>query len=97
MYSIRCDGNAQKNILICIIISPKFAKAIFTNFINVIKEAEIMAKGPEKNTKNKALHTKLLNRKKAKLQAEKKESALRLKALVAKMNAKKNTDGSDII
>ena len=32
-----------------------------------------MAKGPEKNTKNKALHTKLLNRKKAKLQEEKKE------------------------
>ena len=31
-----------------------------------------MAKGPEKNTKNKALHTKLLNRKKAKLQEEKK-------------------------
>jgi hypothetical protein len=49
-----------------------------------------MAKGPEKNTKNKALHTKLLNRKKAKLQDEKKAQALRLKALVAKMNAKKN-------
>lgn len=45
-----------------------------------------MAKGPEKNTKNKALHTKLLNRKKAKIQEEKKEKALRLKALVAKMN-----------
>ena len=45
-----------------------------------------MAKGPEKNTKNKALHTKLLNRKKAKLQEEKKEKALRLKALVTKMN-----------
>ena len=49
-----------------------------------------MAKGPEKNTKNKALHTKLLNRKNAKLQQEKKEKALRLKALVAKMNQKKN-------
>jgi len=49
-----------------------------------------MAKGPEKNTKNKALHTKLLNRKKAKLQEEKKAQALRLKALVAKMNAMKN-------
>lgn len=48
-----------------------------------------MAKGPEKNTKNKALHTKLLNRKKAKLQEEKKEKALRLKTLVAKMNHKK--------
>ena len=45
-----------------------------------------MAKGPEKNTKNKALHTKLLNRKKAKLQEEKREKTLRMKALVAKMN-----------
>jgi len=53
-----------------------------------------MAKGPEKNTKNKALHTKLLNKKKAKLQAEKKERALRLKALVAKMNEKKNNGES---
>ncbi|MDI6032587.1 hypothetical protein QLS91_05820 [Flavobacterium sp. LB2P84] len=56
-----------------------------------------MAKGPEKNTKNKALHTKLLNRKKAKLQEEKKEKALRLKALVTKMNQKKNSDESDSI
>ncbi|MEZ0129250.1 hypothetical protein AB9T88_05495 [Flavobacterium sp. LBUM151] len=56
-----------------------------------------MAKGPEKNTKNKALHTKLLNRKKAKVQAEKKAQALRLKALVAKMNEKKNSDKSDVI
>lgn len=54
-----------------------------------------MAKGPEKNTKNKVLHTKLLNRKKAKLQEEKKEKALRLKALVAKMNQKKNSNESD--
>ena len=54
-----------------------------------------MAKGSEKNTKNKALHTKLLNRKKAKLQEEKKESALRLKALVAKMNEKKNSGDSN--
>ncbi|MDX6190321.1 hypothetical protein SGQ83_13250 [Flavobacterium sp. Fl-318] len=53
---------------------------------------EIMAKGPEKNTKNKALHTKLLNRKKAKLQEEKRERALRLKELVAKMNQKKKDD-----
>jgi hypothetical protein len=52
----------------------------------------IMPKGPEKNTKNKALHTKLLNRKKAKLQEEKKEKAARLKALVTKMNQKKDTD-----
>ena len=56
-----------------------------------------MAKGPEKNIKNKALHTKLLNRKKAKLQEEKKEKALRLKALVAKMNQKKNSNESDVI
>jgi hypothetical protein len=54
-----------------------------------------MPKGPEKNTKNKALHTKLLNRKKAKLQEEKKEKAARLKALVSKMNQKKNTDESE--
>ena len=54
-----------------------------------------MPKGPEKNTKNKALHTKLLNRKKAKLQEEKKEKALRLKALVAKMNMQKNSDDSN--
>lgn len=54
-----------------------------------------MAKGPEKNTKNKALHTKLLNRKKAKIQEENREKALRLKALVAKMNQKKNSNESD--
>jgi hypothetical protein len=54
-----------------------------------------MGKGPEKNTKNKALHTKLLNRKKAKIQEEKKEKALRLKALVAKMNQKENSNESD--
>jgi hypothetical protein len=51
-----------------------------------------MAKGPEKNTKNKALHTKLLNRKKAKLQEEKKEKAIRLKALVTKINQKNSSD-----
>lgn len=56
-----------------------------------------MAKGPEKNTKNKALHTKLLNRKKAKLQEKKKEKALRLKALVAKINQQKNNSESDAI
>ncbi len=56
-----------------------------------------MAKGPEKNTNNRALHTKLLNRKKAKVQEEKKEKALRLKALVTKMNQKKNSNESDII
>jgi hypothetical protein len=51
-----------------------------------------MPKGPEKNTKNKALHTKLLHQKKAKLQEEKKAKALRLKALVAKMNQQNNND-----
>ena len=54
-----------------------------------------MPKGPEKNTKNKALHTKLLNRKKTKLQEEKKEKAARLKALLIKMNQQKKSDGSD--
>jgi hypothetical protein len=49
-----------------------------------------MPKGPEKNTKNKALHTKLLNQKKAKLQEDKKEKTTRLKALVTKMNQKKD-------
>ena len=48
-----------------------------------------MPKGPEKNTKNKALHTKLLNRKKTKLQEEKKEKVARLKALLIKMNQQK--------
>lgn len=56
-----------------------------------------MPKGSEKNTKNKALHTKLLNRKKVKLQEEKKEKALRLKALVTKMNQKKESNESDSI
>lgn len=56
-----------------------------------------MAKGPEKNTKNKALHTKLLNRKKTKLQEEKAAKASRLKALVTKMNQKKSNDESDEI
>ena len=56
-----------------------------------------MAKGPEKNTKNKALHTKLLTRKKIKFQEEKKEKAARLKALVTKMNQKKSGDESDAI
>ncbi|WP_016988383.1 hypothetical protein [Flavobacterium sp. ACAM 123] len=51
-----------------------------------------MAKGPEKNTKNKALHSKLLNRKNTKLQEEKKAKALRLKALVERMNQQKNKE-----
>ena len=47
-----------------------------------------MAKGPEKNTKNKALHTKLLHQKNAKILKEKKEKAARLKALVTKLTFK---------
>ena len=54
-----------------------------------------MAKGSEKNTKNKALHTKLLNRKKAKLQEEKAAKAARLKALVTKMNQQNKKDESN--
>lgn len=55
-----------------------------------------MAKGPQKYSKNKALHTKLLNRKKAKIQEEKKERALQLKAIIAKMNQQKKDNESDI-
>ena len=71
-----------------------FVNNLIRAFVYICKHKllQTMAKGPEKNTKNKALHTKLLNRKKAKLQEEKKEKALRLKALVTKMNQKKNSD-----
>lgn len=48
-----------------------------------------MAKDPEKKHKKKALHTKLLNRKNAKIAQKKKEKAVRLKALVSKMNQQK--------
>ena len=41
-------------------------------------------KGREKNTKNKAKHTKLLNRKKKKLKTEKELRAERLKTIVKK-------------
>ncbi|MBS7256665.1 hypothetical protein [Flavobacterium branchiicola] len=54
-----------------------------------------MGKGPEKNTKNKALHTKLLNRKKAKIREEKEEQKKRLKALVAKINEQKKNDQAE--
>jgi len=54
-----------------------------------------MAKGPQKDSKNKALHTKLLNRKKAKIQEEKKERALQLKAIITKMNQQKKDSESD--
>ncbi|PZW40623.1 MULTISPECIES: hypothetical protein [Mesonia] len=49
-----------------------------------------MAKsGSEKNTKNKAKHTKLMNRKKNKLRQEKADRKARLKELTAKMKEKK--------
>ncbi|WP_432672175.1 hypothetical protein [Flavobacterium sp. SM2513] len=54
-----------------------------------------MTKGPEKNTKNKALHTKLLNRKNAKIAQEKRDKAARLKALVTKMNERKSAEDSN--
>ncbi|WP_299436265.1 hypothetical protein [uncultured Aquimarina sp.] len=44
-------------------------------------------KGREKNTQNKAKHTKLMNRKKNKLRKEKELRAERLKAIVKKANA----------
>ncbi len=48
-----------------------------------------MAKtGQEKNTKNKAKHTKLLNRKKNKIKKEKTLRKERLKAIVKKANKK---------
>lgn len=54
-----------------------------------------MAKGPQKDSKNKALHTKLLKRKKAKIQEEKKERAVRLKEIITKMNQQKKDNESD--
>ncbi|WP_452598173.1 hypothetical protein [Pontimicrobium sp. MEBiC01747] len=46
-----------------------------------------MAKrGQEKNTKNKAKHTKLMNRKKNKLRNEKATREQRLKAIIKKAN-----------
>ena len=47
-------------------------------------------KGQEKNTKNKAKHTKLLNRKKNKLKTEKELRAERLKAIVQKAKKQSN-------
>lgn len=43
--------------------------------------------GKEKNTKNKAKHSKLMARKKNKLKKEKATSAQRKKALIQKFNA----------
>lgn len=47
-------------------------------------------KGKEKNTANKAKHTKLLNRKKDKLKKEKELRKERLKAIVKKGKEKHN-------
>ncbi len=49
-------------------------------------------KGQEKNTKNKAKHTKLMNRKKNKLVKEKKLRDARLKAIVRKTNENSNNN-----
>ncbi len=43
-------------------------------------------KGHPKNTKNKALHSKLMSRKKSKQREEKVKRALRLKELTRKIN-----------
>ena len=57
---------------------------------NLSLKKNAMAKsGSEKNTKNKAKHTKLMNRKKNKIRQEKENRKARLKELVAKMNDKK--------
>ncbi|WP_283640672.1 MULTISPECIES: hypothetical protein [Mesonia] len=49
-----------------------------------------MAKsGAQKNTKNKAKHSKLMARKKNKLRQEKENRKAKLKELAAKMNAQK--------
>ncbi len=52
-------------------------------------------KGKEKNTQNKAKHTKLMNRKKNKIRKEKEARAARLKALVQKINQQDDTKTSE--
>jgi hypothetical protein len=47
-------------------------------------------KGAEKNTKNKAKHSKLMARKKNKLKTKENLRKEHLKAIVAKANAQKN-------
>jgi hypothetical protein len=74
--------------------TPKLLVSVSLYLQKQVKQ-DIMAKGPEKNTKNKALHTKLLKKKKAKIQEEKQAHKARLKALVAKMNEKKNGEGME--
>ncbi|CAM4159288.1 hypothetical protein GIHI108528_07385 [Gillisia hiemivivida] len=54
--------------------------------------AEMAKKGAQKNTQNKAKHTKLINRKKNKLRKEKEAHKERLKAIVNKAKEQKNND-----
>mgnify|MGYP003117340783 CR=1 FL=1 len=49
-------------------------------------------KGVQKNTQNKAKHTKLLNRKKNKLHKEKDAYKERLKAIINKAKEQQNKD-----
>lgn len=49
-----------------------------------------MKVGREKNTKNKAKHTNLLNRKKNKLKVEKERRTMRLKEIIKLSKAIKN-------
>ncbi|GAA4237380.1 hypothetical protein GCM10022291_24050 [Postechiella marina] len=52
-----------------------------------------MAKtGREKNTKNKAKHSKLMNRKKNKAKSEKELRKERLRVIIQKVKAKNNPD-----
>ena len=51
-------------------------------------------KGKEKNTKNKAKHSKLLSRKKNKLKQEQATRKEKLKAIIAQTKTQKNTDAS---
>ncbi len=53
---------------------------------------QMAKKGAQKNTQNKAKHTKLLNRKKNKLRKEKETHKERLKAIVNKAKEQKNTE-----
>ncbi len=48
-------------------------------------------KGTEKNTKNKAKHSKLMARKKNKLKTGEASRKERLKAIITKANAQKNS------
>ncbi|WP_299222598.1 hypothetical protein [uncultured Aquimarina sp.] len=58
--------------------------------------SKMAKKGREKNTQNKAKHTKLMNRKKNKLRKEKELRAERLKAIVQKVNeSKQNAPGNE--